>query len=153
MATVNKDFKVKNGIQVAGDAIIGGTITAAEPTIDNHVATKFYVDQLLASGSVATGSTPPQDPNNGGLWYDTIVNRLNVFYDTTWRTIATIDDVLNVPDHIHDTSIDGNGLIVSRFVDAGSIFEPQGTAVSGGDANTTDWSDTWNGGFATDNYN
>jgi hypothetical protein len=32
MATVNKDFKVKNGLQVAGSGSFGGTLTVAEPT-------------------------------------------------------------------------------------------------------------------------
>ena len=32
MATVNKDFKVKNGLQVAGSGSFGGTLTVATPT-------------------------------------------------------------------------------------------------------------------------
>lgn len=154
MATTDKDFKVKNGIQVTGDGSFGGTITAATPTSAGHVTTKSYVDALLAaSGGVDVGSTPPSSPTDGDLWFDTVVSRLNVYYDTSWRTLATIDDTLNIPDHIHDTSIDGNGLIVTRFVDAGSIYDPQGTGVDAGTASTTDWTETWNGGIATDNFN
>ena len=151
MATENKDFRVKNGIQVAGNAVVVGTITAADPTLPVHVATKAYVDAL--SGGIPVGAMPPESPANGALWFDTLVQRINVFYDGTWRTLATIDDTLNIPDHIHDTSIDGNGLIVTRFVDAGSIYEPQGTGADGGDPFTTDWSDNYNGGIAIDNYN
>jgi hypothetical protein len=153
MATIDKDFKVKNGIQVAGDAVVGGNITSAEPTLDSHLTTKTYVDSLIAAGSVAVGSSAPSNPTNGQLWFETIVERLNVYYEGSWRTIATIDDTLNIPDHIHDTSIDGNGLIVTRFVDAGSIFEPQGTSVSGGAPDTIDFADTYNGGIAVDNFN
>ena len=153
MATIDKDFKVKNGIQVAGDAVVGGNITSAEPTLDSHLTTKTYVDSLIASGSVAVGSSAPSNPTNGQLWFETIVERLNVYYEGSWRTIATIDDTLNVADHIHDTSIDGNGLIVTRFIDAGSIFEPQGTAVDGGAPDTLDFADTYNGGIAIDNFN
>lgn len=151
MSAVNKDFKVKHGIQVAGDGIFGGSISAASPTLLTHLTTKEYVDSLI--GGMPIGSTPPEDPTNGVLWFDTIVQRVNVFYEGTWRTIATIDDTLNIPDHIHDTSIGGNGLIVTRFVDAGSFNEPQGTAADGGLPSTIDWADTYNGGIAVDNFN
>lgn len=151
MATVNKDFKVKNGINVAGTGTFGGTIIAATPTLSTHLTTKAYVDALI--GGMPVGSTPPASPENGDLWFDTIVERVNVYYSGSWITIATIDDTLNIPDHIHDTSIDGNGLIVTRFVDAGSFNDPQGTGVDGGTASTTDWVETWSGGIATDNYN
>jgi hypothetical protein len=151
MATVNKDFKVKNGLQVTGDGVFGGTISGASPTLSTHLTTKEYVDALI--GGMPIGATPPANPSDGDLWFDTLVERINVYFDGTWRTVATIDDTLNIPDHIHDTSIDGNGLIVTRFVDAGSFNEPQGTGVDGGNASTTDWSETWSGGIAIDNFN
>lgn len=151
MTAVNKDFKVKHGIQVTGDGLFGGTISAASPTLSTHLATKAYVDSM--SGNMPIGSMPPEDPINGMLWFDTIVQRINVYYEGTWLTVATIDDTLNIPDHIHDTSIDGNGLIVTRFVDAGSFNQPQGTAADGGSPSTTDWADTYNGGIAVDNFN
>jgi len=151
MTAVNKDFKVKHGIQVAGDGLFGGNVAAANPTLPTHLATKEYVDSV--SGLMPSGSTPPEDPLNGMLWFDTIVERINVYYEGLWRTIATIDDTLNIPDHIHDTSIDGNGLIVTRFVDAGSFNQPQGTAADGGGPGTIDWADIYNGGIAIDNFN
>jgi len=151
MATVDKDFKVKNGLQVAAGGTFGGAVIAATPTLSTHLATKAYVDAL--SGGMPVGSTPPSSPSNGDLWFDTIVERINVYYNGSWVTVATIDDTLNIPDHIHDTSIDGNGLIVTRFVDAGSIYQPQGTGVDGGTASTTDWTETWSGGIAVDNFN
>jgi hypothetical protein len=151
MAAVDKDFKVKNGLQVTGDAVIGGTITAATPTAPEHLTTKAYVD-LLAAG-IPVSNTAPEDPANGDLWFDTLVERVNVYYDGQWLTIATIDDTLNIPDHIHDTSIDGNGLIVTRFVSGGSFNDPQGTAADGGDPDTVDFAETFNGGIAIDNFN
>jgi hypothetical protein len=151
MATVNKDFKVKNGLQVNGDAVINGTVSGATPTASEHLATKAYVDALTSG--IPTGTTPPEDPNNGDLWFDTLVERVNVYYGTQWLTIATIDDTLNIPDHIHDTSIDGNGLIATRFVSGGSFNDPQGTGADGGTPSTTDFADTFNGGLATDNFN
>jgi hypothetical protein len=99
------------------------------------------------------GVTPPEDPENGELWFDTLVDRINVYYEGQWMTIATIDDTLTIPDHIHDTSIDGNGLIVTQFISGGSFNEPQGTPISGGAPNTVDFSDTYDGGIAIDNYN
>lgn len=155
METLDKDFKVKNGIQVAAGGTFGGTVAAADPVNSGDLTTKSYVDSLIAAAGsgIQISSTPPSSPNDGDLWYDTIVNRLNIAYNGVWTTIATIDDTLNIPDHIHDTSIDGNGLIVTRFVDAGTIYEPQGTGIDGGDAFTTDWADTYNGGIAVDNFN
>lgn len=154
MAAESKDFRVKNGIQVAGDAVIGGTVSAATPTLPEHLANKAYVDALTSG--IPVGATAPEDPENGDLWFDTNVERVNVYFDGQWVTIATIDDTLNIPDHIHDTSIDGNGLIVTRFVDAGivgTVSQPQGTGIDGLTPSTIDWADTYNGGIAVDNFN
>ena len=151
MPTANKDFKVKNGLQVTGGATFGGTVTALDPTEAGHLATKGYVD-LIAAG-IPVDSTPPSTPSNGDLWFDTLVERINVYYDGQWVTLATIDDTLTIPDHIHDTSIDGNGLIVTRFVSGGSFNDPQGTGIDGGTPSTVDFTDTYDGGVAVDNFN
>jgi hypothetical protein len=151
LATVDKDFKVKNGLIVANGGSFGGSVVVGTPTLDTHAATKAYVDSL-ASGMVV-GSTAPESPSNGDLWFDTLTSRVNVYYSDTWITMAAIDDTLGLPDHIHDTSIDGNGLIVSTFITGGSFNDPQGTPVSGGDYNTNSWDQTYDGGLATDNFN
>jgi hypothetical protein len=151
LATVNKDFKVKNGLQVNGDAVINGTVSGATPTASGHLATKAYVD--AAAGGIPTGLTPPENASNGDLWFDTLVERVNVYYGGSWMTIATIDDTLSIPDHIHDTSIDGNGLIVTTFLDGGSFNSPQGTGVDAGTPLTTVWLNTLSGGIAIDNFN
>jgi hypothetical protein len=151
LATVNKDFKVKNGLQVNGDAVINGTVSGATPTASGHLATKAYVD--AATGGIPTGLTPPENASNGDLWFDTLVERVNVYYGGSWMTIATIDDTLSIPDHIHDTSIDGNGLIVTTFLDGGSFNSPQGTGVDAGTPLTTVWLNTLSGGIAIDNFN
>ena len=150
MATVNKDFKVKNGLQVTGDAVIGGTIAAANPTLSTHVATKEYVD-LLALTPV--GATPPSDPSNGDNWFDTSVERLKFYYDGDWITLATSNDFQNIPDHIHDTAIDGTGRIVSIFWDAQSYDSPQIQSLDGGTPSSTTWDVVFDGGLATDNFN
>jgi len=43
MATSDKDFKVKNGLNVALGGTFGGTVTVATPTLSTHAATKGYV--------------------------------------------------------------------------------------------------------------
>ena len=152
MATVNKDFKVKNGLQVNGSASFGGTIeVSGSPTLDNHVATKAYVDSL--TGSMLVSNTPPSSPTNGTQWFDTLTQRINVYYGGSWLTIATIDDTLNLPDHIHDTAIDGTGFIVTTFREGGSFNSPQGTGLDGGSPSDNTWEFSFDGGTAIDNFN
>lgn len=151
MTTVNKDFKVKHGIQVTGDGVFGGSIIAADPTLPTHVATKAYVDSL--AGGVPTGTTPPENPENGLLWFDSLVERLNVYFAGSWITIAAIDDTLTLTDHIHDTSIDGDGRIVTTFTSGGGFNDPQGSPVDGGGPETTEWTLVLDGGSPVDNFN
>ena len=151
MATVDKDFKVKNGLVVANGGSFGGSVIVGTPTENNHAATKEYVDSI--AGSMAVGSTAPISPENGDLWFDTLTSRVNVYYSSSWITMATIDDTQNLPQHIHDTSIDGNGLIVSQFISSGFYNAPQGTPVDGGLPSTNTWDVTLDGGVAIDNYN
>ena len=150
MATVNKDFRVKHGIIVADGGTFGSTVTVATPTQNTHAATKLYVD--TAVGSPVVGTTQPESPVNGNLWFDTVTERIHVYYNSEWIAIATLEDSETLPNHIHDTSIDGTGLVVSRFIDAGFYYEP-GVLVSAGLYNTTDFEATYDGGIATDNFN
>jgi len=152
MATSNKDFKVKNGIQVAGDGSFGGTLTAAAPTSDNHLTTKSYVDNILGSLTVPVG-TAPESPEEGQIYFDISSGRLAVYYNSAWIAIATVADAEELPDHIHDTSIDGNGLIVTRFYDAGTAGDTIADYADAGLVSTTTWEATWDGGIATDNFN
>ena len=150
MATVDKDFKVKNGLQVAGSGSFGGTLTVGTPTSAAHAATKAYVDSVVG---MAVSSTAPSSPTNGTQWLDTITNRVNFYYGGSWYTSATIDDTLEIHEHIHDTSIDGNGLIVSTFRDAGTPSDPQGTSAEAGDPSTSTFTDTFDAGTPADNFN
>ena len=151
MATVDKDFKVKNGLVVTNGGSFGGSVVVGEPTLDTHAATKSYVDSLV--GSMEVGSTAPASPSNGDLWFDTLTSRVNVYYSGSWLTMANIDDTLNLPQHIHDTAIDGTGFIVSQFVDAGSFNDPQGTSIDAGSYDTNSWTLVYDGGTAVDNFN
>ena len=150
MATVDKDFKVKNGLVVVNGGSFGGTVTVATPTLGGHATTKDYVDSLPASVPVSEES--PVSPSNGDLWFDSVTERVHVYYDSQWMAIATLSDSELLRDHIHDTSIDGTGLIVSTFVSGGSYDEP-GVLVSAGSYSTTTWEYVWNGGDAIDNFN
>jgi hypothetical protein len=150
VATVNKDFRVKHGIAVADGGTFGGTVTVATPTENTHAATKLYVD--TAVGSPVIGTTKPASPVNGNLWFDTLTERVHIYYDSEWVAIATLQDAETLQDHIHDTAIDGSGLIVSTFISGGAYNEP-GVLVSAGLYNTASFEATYDGGVATDNFN
>lgn len=150
MATVNKDFRVKHGINVAEGGIFGSTVTVATPTQNNHAATKLYVDTAVGSPTVPT--TQPISPTNGDLWFDTLTERIHVYYSSEWLAIATLEDAETLQDHIHDTAIDGTGLIVSTFISGGAYNEP-GVLVSAGLYNTASFEATYDGGTAIDNFN
>jgi hypothetical protein len=151
MATVNKDFKIKNGLAVTNGATFGGTVTVATPTLGTHATTKDYVDALTSGMTV--GNTAPASPSNGDMWFDSLTSRVNVYYNGSWITQASVDDTQTLPDHIHDTSIDGTGFIVSQFVSSGFYNAPQGTPQDAGSPSTSSWTLTYDGGSATDNFN
>ena len=152
MATTNRDFRVKHGIAVAEGGTFGGTVAVATPTENNHAATKLYVDSAVSSPQIPVSGTAPASPENGDLWFDTLTQRVHVYYSSEWVAIATLEDAETLQDHIHDTAIDGSGLVVSIFKDAGYYYEP-GVLVSSGFYNTASWDETWDGGTAIDNFN
>jgi hypothetical protein len=150
MATINKDFKVKHGLQVAEGGTFGSPVVVGTPTENTHAATKLYVDSkpLL----VSTASTAPADAVNGQLYVDTQENRLLFFYNSQWNTLALLQDTLEIAQHIHDTAIGGTGLIVSTFVDAG-FYNEAGAEEDAGFYNTNSWAATYDGGIATEVFN
>jgi hypothetical protein len=150
VATTNRDFRVKHGINVAEGGTFGSTVIVATPTENTHAATKLYVD--TAVGSPTVGTTQPASPVNGSLWFDTLTERVHVYYNSQWVAIATLEDAETLQDHIHDTAIDGTGLIVSTFISGGAYNEP-GVLVSAGLYNTSEFEATFDGGIAIDNFN
>ena len=152
MATVDKDFKVKNGLIVTNGGTFGGPVTVATPTENSHAATKNYVDSISGTPTVPVDDVSPVIPNNGALWYDTVTERLHIYYNGQWISIANLEDAEVIQDHIHDTSIDGTGRIVSVFVSGGFYNDP-GNLVEAGYYDTTSWESTWDGGVAIDNFN
>jgi hypothetical protein len=152
MATVEKDFKVKNGLVVTNGGTFGDSVSVGEPTLDGHATTKLYVDNLVGSSTMTVGSTAPSSPANGQLWLDTVTERVYFFYQTAWLPLATLADAETLQNHIHDTSIDGNGLIVSVIVDAG-FYNSAGVLTDAGTYDLTSWNTLWDGGIAIDNFN
>ena len=150
MATTNRDFRVKHGINVAEGGTFGGTVTVATPTQNTHAATKLYVDSkpLL----VSTASSAPAEAVNGQLYIDTVTDRLAFYFSGEWYTLALLQDTTELQQHIHDTAIGGTGLIVSIFKDAGFYYEG-GTEDDAGFYNTNSWALTWDGGIATEVFN
>lgn len=84
MATVDKDFKVKNGLVVGEGGTFNGTVTVATPTLGTHAATKDYVDLLAGGGSLTVSETPPDNPSEGDLWYNSTDGSTYVYYDSFW---------------------------------------------------------------------
>lgn len=152
MATTNRNFKVKHGLDVAEGGTFGGTVTVATPTQNTHATTKSYVDSLVGTVVVGSGATFPTSPTNGQLFYDTESDHLFVYYNSAWSSIALLQDTLELQQHIHDTAIDGTGLIVSTFKDAG-YYDEAGDSTDAGFYNTNAWAVTWDGGIAIDNFN
>ena len=150
MTTTNRDFKVKHGLDVAQGGTFGGTVVVATPTENTHAATKLYVD--TAVGSPIIGTTQPASPVNGNLWFDTLTERVHIYYSGQWVAISNLEDSERLQDHIHDTAIDGSGLVVSTFISGGSYDEP-GVLISAGVYNTEVFENTFDGGVATDNFN
>ena len=155
MATNSKDFKVKNGLVVNDGGSFGGTVTVATPTSNAHAATKQYVDSAVAeAGSTVFSETAPANPSNGDKWFNTLVERLNIYYENTgWLTLATSNDLQDIPDHIHDTAIDGTGRIVTIFWDGQWYNSPQIQSLDGGAPDSTTFDFVFDGGSAVDNFN
>lgn len=153
MATVDKDFKVKNGLNVALGGTFGGTVVVGTPTQNTHATTKLYVDDAVSNYAVPQYNEPPQVATDGQLYIDPVTKRVAFYIDSAWITIATLDDTLDLQQHIHDTAIDGTGLIVSIVQDAGYYNEAGSTPEDAGFYNTNSWATTWDGGIAIDNFN
>lgn len=82
MATVDKDFKVKNGLVVGGDGNFNGTVTVATPTLGTHAATKDYVDQN--AGGATVSETPPSSPSEGDSWFKASTAQSFIYFDGYW---------------------------------------------------------------------
>lgn len=155
MATVDKDFKVKNGLIVTLGGSFGAPVSVGTPTENAHAATKEYVDNLATNIIVPTESSAPNSPVDGQLYFDTTSMHLSIYSADTseWIMLATFADTADLKQHIHDTSIGGTGVIVSIFQDAGYYNTLFSSEQDAGYYNFNQWAMEWNGGIAIDNFN
>lgn len=155
MATTEKDFKVKNGLVVTLGGSFGGAVEVGTPTLAAHAATKEYVDELAAGVIVPTEPEAPASPVDGQMYFDTTTRHLSIYSDdaSDWIMIATFEDTYDLRQHIHDTSIDGNGLIVTVFQDAGFYDDIYYVTIDGGSYSITTADGTFDGGNPTDPFN
>jgi hypothetical protein len=100
-------------------------------------------------------SAAPDGGLDGDLYFNSETNRLSVFYNSQWFILANLTDagITEIPQHIHDTSIGGNGMVVSTFIDSGFYLNTDGALASAGFYNTASWDNSYDGGIATDNFN
>ena len=158
MATTDRDIKVKNGLNVATTGTFGGTVTVATPTQNTHATTKLYVDTAIAgasAGVIPTESSNPATPVDGQIYFNTTTQHLSVYSTDAadWIMIATFADTADLQQHIHDTSIDGNGLITTTFLEAGFYYSIFSSSLDGGNYATTEWLVSYDGGSPVDNFN
>lgn len=105
--------------------------------------------ESVGGATITVSATAPESPADGDLWLDTTISRVKVYYNLEWTVIANYSDTLVIPEHTHDTSIDGTGLITATFINGGDPSSPQLSVIDAGNSSTTDWSETYNGGLVT----
>lgn len=126
MSTTSKDFKVKNGIQVADGGSFGGPVVVGTPTSSSHATTKSYVDALAGREAYADYSVP-QNPSNGFIWLDMDSEQLKVYYGGVWFVVGQISSYPDggTPSQASfESTIDGGGAYSEEFeysLDAGSV--------------------------------
>jgi hypothetical protein len=70
-----------------------------------------------------------------------------------WIMLATFADTADLRQHIHDTAIDGTGLIVTTFQEAGFYDDIFSSSQDAGNYATVEWLTTYDGGSPVDNFN
>lgn len=155
MATIDKDFKVKNGLVVALGGSFGGPVQVGTPTENLHAATKEYVDSHTGNVVIPVETQAPESPIDGQVYFDTTTRHLSIYSQdaAAWIMIATFDDTANLRQHIHDTAIDGTGLIVTVFQDAGFYDAIFSATIDAEYYNNPGWDQTFDGGNPIDNFN
>ena len=76
----------------------------------------------------------------------------STFNDEDWYILELQSENDEIAQHIHNTSIDGTGLIVTTFVDSGSYYEIS-PVEDAGLYSTQSWISTYDGGISTDLFN
>lgn len=71
-------------LPITGGTLTGSLILHSDPTVPMQAATKQYVDDEVAQvepAGVEVSDTPPANPSNGDLWFDSIGTQLYIRYD------------------------------------------------------------------------
>lgn len=89
MATIDKDFKVKNGIQVSEGGTFGGPVSVGTPTDSSHAITLEYLNGLSFTGAMEVSETPPSSPASGDMWFDSTSGATFVYYDSYWIQVMS----------------------------------------------------------------
>ena len=95
--TINysKQVLLKRGNSAVSSAYVG---PLGEVTVDTDFATIRVHDGVTPGGHLSTSSassdTPPENPRESTLWYDTISGRLYVYYAGAWIDASPAGDVL-----------------------------------------------------------
>jgi hypothetical protein len=169
-AQLSNEAVTKLYVDTKIDAAVQGIVF-----IDGGIPSTEIFDNILDGGTPGTASwedtldaggiLPPSDIDfkpeapetgvDGDLYFNIESKRLSVYYNGEWITLANLSDagITEIPQHIHDTAIDGTGLVVSTFVDSGFFSNEDGPLVSAGFFNTESWDKTYDGGIAEDNFN
>lgn len=101
-------------------ATFTGNVTAANPTLPQHLATKNYVDNFSPSVIVENGSEYPSSASNGQIFYNTSNGNTAIYFDSVWREFAYSE-----PEQIDgglystttfDNSIDGGSPSETTFI-------------------------------------
>ena len=95
MSTLSKDFKVKNGLQVAEGGTFGAPVTVGTPTGPAHATTKSYVDGILlvpgpagADAEFLVSETPPTTATDGQIWLDPSTASSYAYLDGFWIELS-----------------------------------------------------------------
>lgn len=112
MTTQTKDFRVKNGLIVEGSsATVNG----------NQVLTTASDLSGLIEAGVGVGSSYPTDKSDGALFFNITNLRLAVLYNSVWRELAYITEVLSADNGNSSTTYfanvyDGGDSATTMFV-------------------------------------
>jgi microcystin-dependent protein len=83
LATSNKNFKVKNGLDVAGAATADSFVKLGG-TSDEFLMADGSVSAGGGGGSLEVSETPPSSPSEGDIWYNSQTGQTFVYYDSFW---------------------------------------------------------------------
>jgi microcystin-dependent protein len=82
LATSNKNFKVKNGLDVSGAATASSFVKTGGSAAQFLMADGSISEN--AGGSVEVSPTPPESPSEGDIWYNSTTGQTFVYYDSFW---------------------------------------------------------------------